>query len=60
MYVDKKNDSVILKALKLANNNQHQQAAALYQQAGNQYRNPKEKAELWKAAERHRRIHNSD
>lgn len=55
-----KNDATIMEAVKLANNGFHTQAARAFQDAGNQYRNPAEKAELWKAAERHRRIAQSD
>lgn len=55
-----KNDSVVLEAIKAANNGHHTQAARLLQDAGNQYRNPAEKRELWAAAERHRRIAQSD
>lgn len=55
-----KSDDKIMEAIKLANNGHHTQAAMAFQDAGNQYRNPTEKAELWKAAERHRRIANSD
>ena len=60
MYVEKKNDKTVMDAIKAANNGHHTQAANLFQRAGNQYRNPSEKAELWKAAERSRRIANSD
>jgi hypothetical protein len=49
-----------MRAVELANNGRHQEASALFQQAGNQYRNPTEKKVLWDAAQRSRYIHNSD
>jgi len=55
-----KNDKTIMDAIRLSNSGHHTQAAALYQRAGNQIRNPAEKEELWKAAERSRRIASSD
>jgi hypothetical protein len=60
MYTERKNDSLVHKAIKLQNNGHHTQAAALFQRAGNQYRNPDEKKELWAAADRARRIASSD
>lgn len=60
MYSEKKNDRLVMDAIRLQNNNQHYQAAELFQRAGNQYRDPKEKAELWKAAEKARKTHYSD
>ena len=60
MWTAPKNDKTIMKAIALQNNGQHAQAARLFQDAGNQYRNPSEKAELWKAAERARCIASSD
>jgi len=60
MWVAPKNDKTIMEALKLANNGHHTKAARLFQDAGNQYRNPEEKRELHKVAERHRRIAASD
>jgi NADPH-dependent ferric siderophore reductase len=60
MYSERKNDATIMEAIKAANNGHHTQAAQLFQRAGNQYRNPSEKKELWAAAERSRRIANSD
>lgn len=60
MYSEKKNDKLVMEAIKLSNNNQHSQAAALFQRAGNQYRNPDEKAALWKAADKARKAHYSD
>lgn len=58
--MSEKDDSIIIRAVKAANSGHHLEAAHLYQDAGNQVRNPEEKEELWKAAERHREIHNSD
>lgn len=55
-----KNNETILKAVREASRGNHTGAARLLQDAGNQYRNPEEKRELWKAAEQHRRIANSD
>lgn len=50
----------LLKAVRAANAGHHRQAASFYQIAGNQERPYTEKQELWKAAERHRRIAGSD
>lgn len=60
MYTEKKDDGLLHEAIRLSNNGHHYQAAQLYQRAGNQYRNPQEKKELWAAAERHRKISMSD
>jgi hypothetical protein len=60
MWVSKKNDKTVMDALRAANNNRHTEASRLFQDAGNQCRDPKEKAELWKSADRHRRIARSD
>lgn len=60
MYAQPKNDKTIMDAVKAANNGHHTQAANLFQRAGNQYRDPAEKKELWVAADRSRRIANSD
>lgn len=60
MYVERKNDKTIMEAIKASNNGQHTKAANLFQRAGNQYRNPSEKEELWAAAERSRRIASRD
>ncbi|MEH3108932.1 MAG: hypothetical protein PGN22_02375 [Agrobacterium cavarae] len=60
MWTAPKNDKTIMEAIKASNNGHHTQAARLFQDAGNQYRNPSEKKELWAAAERSRRIANSD
>lgn len=55
-----KNDATIMEAIKLANKGHHDQAARVFQDAGNQYRNPEGKKALWDAADRHRRIAQSD
>jgi hypothetical protein len=60
MYCKSKDDRTVIDALKLANNGHHTQAARMFQDAGNQERNPAEKKALWDAAERSRRIANSD
>lgn len=60
MYSAPKNDKVIMEALRASNAGHHTKAAYLYQKAGNQYRNPEEKRDLWNAAEKARRIANSD
>jgi hypothetical protein len=60
MYTAPKNDKTIMEAVKASNSGHHTRAAALFQEAGNQYRNPEDKRELWQAAERARRIANSD
>lgn len=60
MWSTPKSDKTIMEALEAANNGHHTTAASLFQDAGNQRRNPDEKRELWKAAERSRRIAQSD
>ena len=60
MWVAKKNDSTVMRALEAQNNGQHQRAANLFREAGNQYRNPDEKKQLWDAAKRAERTHYSD
>lgn len=60
MWTAPKNDKTIMDAVARQNRGDHTGAAALFQRAGNQYRRPDEKRELWKAAERARRIANSD
>ena len=60
MHTSPKNDNTIMRAVEAQNRGNHTQAARLFQEAGNQYRNPSEKKELWKAAERSRRIASSD
>lgn len=56
----RKNDDTIMKAIRASNSGHHAQAARLYQDAGNQIRNPSEKQMLWDAAERSKCIANSD
>lgn len=60
MKVDKRDDAIVLKALKAQANGHHIAAANLFQKAGNQYRNPEEKKTLWNAAKNARQIYNSD
>lgn len=60
MQTENKNDKIIMEAVKAANNGHHRTASALYLQAGNQYRDPAEKRALWDAADRSRRIAESD
>lgn len=60
MKVDNRDDAIVLKALNAQANGRHIEAANLFQQAGNQYRNLEEKKTLWNAAENARRIHGSD
>ena len=55
-----KDDSVIQRAIVLQNDGHWSKAASLLQDAGNQYRNPSEKQDLWNAAERSRKIALSD
>jgi hypothetical protein len=50
----------LMEAVRAANTGHHHQASAAYQNAGNQERPYAEKQELWKAADRHRRIAESD
>ena len=56
MWFQPKNDAVLMEAIAAQNENNWTKAAALFQQAGNQYRNHAEKDQLWKAAARARRI----
>lgn len=60
MYCSPKNDKTVMEAIKLQNSGHHTQAAAKFREAGNQYRNPSEKKELWAAADRAKRIASSD
>jgi len=60
MWTESKNDKLVLDAVAAQNNGRHTEAAALFQRAGNQYRNPIEKDQLWKAAKRAREIASSD
>lgn len=60
MWTAPKNDRTIMKAIEAQNRGDHNRASRLFQEAGNQYRNPSEKKELWDAAERSRRIRDSD
>jgi len=60
MGYNPKNDNTVMRAVEAQNRGDHSAAARLFQDAGNQYRNPKEKDQLWKAAERSRRIRDSD
>lgn len=60
MYTSPKNDRTIMRAIAEQNRGNHAGAARLFQDAGNQYRNPSEKKELWAAAKRAERIANSD
>ena len=55
-----KNDKTIMEAVRLQNSGHHTQAAYKFREAGNQIRNPAEKRELWDAADRARRIAQSD
>jgi hypothetical protein len=60
MWTAPKNDKTVFKAIEKMNRGDHRGAAAEFQRAGNQYRSPKEKEQLWAAAERSRRIAESD
>ncbi|UPT53352.1 hypothetical protein [Synechococcus phage Ssp-JY38] len=60
MRSEPKDDSIVLQAIAKQNNGHHGEAAALFQRAGNQYRNPAEKQQLWDAARRARNIADSD
>lgn len=55
-----KGDKTVMEAIKLQNDGHHYQASVKFREAGNQYRDPSEKKELWKAAERSLRIAESD
>ena len=56
MWAKDANNKTVMEAIKAQNNNQHGKAAALFQEAGNQYRNPQEKKMLWDAAEKSRKL----
>jgi hypothetical protein len=60
MWAKPKDDKVIIEALKAQNRGELTKASNLFRDAGNQYRNPAEKKELWNAAERMQRIRDSD
>ncbi|MFJ3048564.1 hypothetical protein ACIPEN_22245 [Herbaspirillum chlorophenolicum] len=60
MWVPPKNDGVIMDAIKAQNSGHLQKAAAKFRDAANQYRNPAEKEELRRAADRLDRIRLSD
>lgn len=60
MSYNPKDDRAIMKAVEAQNRGAHATAAALFRQAGNQYRKPSEKTELRKAAARSERIAESD
>lgn len=60
MQVDRKNDQTVMDAIRAANNGDPARAARLFQEAGNQYRDPSEKRALWDAAARARRDAFSD
>jgi len=60
MYTERKDNKTVMDAVERMNRGDHTGAAAMFQRAGNQYRDPSEKAELWKAAARSRRIAASD
>jgi hypothetical protein len=56
MWVESKNDDVVMRAVKLQTQGRLSEAAALFQRAGNQYRSPAEKETLWNAAKRVREL----
>lgn len=56
----RRDDSVIIRALEAQNGGRYTQAARLFQDAGNQCRDFQDKKSLWDAAERARRIGQSD
>lgn len=60
MRSESRDDRIVHEAIQKMNRGDHVGAAALFQRAGNQYRDFSEKKELWKAAERSRRIAASD
>lgn len=60
MWSEKKDDRLVIQAIERQNRGDHIGAANLFQRAGNQYRDPREKQQLWQAAERAKRIHYSD
>jgi hypothetical protein len=58
--MNRKDDKTVMRAIEAMNRGSHETAASLFQKAGNQIRNPSEKEQLWKAAERSRTIARSD
>lgn len=50
----------LIEAARLGNRGHHRQAARIYHEMGNEVRRPADKRALWKAAERSRRIADSD
>lgn len=60
MWVERKNDQTVMKAIEAQNRGDLRGAERLFRDAGNQYRNPNEKELLWKAAERVRQVRLSD
>ncbi len=60
MIGSKKDNSVVMLALAASTGNHHTTAAYLFQDAGNQMRDPKEKQMLWDAAAKARRAAASD
>lgn len=60
MNYEKNDDNFIMKAVASQNRGDHYGAYRMFQRAGNQCRNPSEKEQLWIAAERAKRIHDSD
>ncbi|MCD0415699.1 hypothetical protein LOC51_00595 [Rubrivivax sp. JA1024] len=57
---DRAKNALVLEAIRLQNSGHHQRAAQKFQDAGNQYRSPADKVELWAAADRARRVALSD
>lgn len=60
MFTPKKDDTVVMQAIKAANNGDHLRASKLFRDAGNQIRRPEDKKALWNASERHLKTHYSD
>ena len=60
MWCEPKNDAVVMEAIAAQNNNDWARASGLFQQAGNQIRNPTEKKLLWEAATKARKIDAQD
>ena len=60
MWCEPKNDSILFEAIAAQSNGRLTEAAALFQRAGNQERNPKEKDQLWKAAKHARWLESQD
>ncbi len=50
----------VMKAIEASNNGNHRKAASIYQSMGNEVRNPREKEQLWEAAENARRVADRD